>query len=98
MPRYGYPRWQSGSAARYCFALTDRVTRASQRGKLIAVAAALIGVSATIALGIHLLTSRPISTRAPAVVASGAHDHAVSPISDKSIAVLPFTDMSEKKD
>jgi TolB-like protein/tetratricopeptide (TPR) repeat protein len=77
---------------------TKHVERASRRGKLIAVAAALIGVSATIALGIHLLTSRPISTRAPVVVASGARDHAASPISDKSIAVLPFTDMSEKKD
>ena len=77
---------------------TKHVERASRRGKLIAVAAALIGVSATIALGIHLLTSRPISTQAPAVVASGARDHAASPIADKSIAVLPFTDMSEKKD
>jgi TolB-like protein len=77
---------------------TKPVERASGRAKLIAVSAAVIGVSAAMALGIHLWTSKPRSAQAPAVVASGARERAASPISDKSIAVLPFTDMSEKKD
>jgi TolB-like protein/tetratricopeptide (TPR) repeat protein len=74
------------------------VDRIGRTGKMIAVAAALIGVGATIALGIHVLTSRSINTKAPALVASGVRDHAAPPQSNKSIAVLPFSDMSEKKD
>jgi hypothetical protein len=32
MPRHGYLRWQSGSIARYCIALMDRVTRVANVG------------------------------------------------------------------
>ena len=77
---------------------TKPVEGAGGRAKLIAVSAAVLGVSAAMALGIHLWTSKPRSAQAQAVVASGARERAASPISDKSIAVLPFTDMSEKKD
>jgi adenylate cyclase len=56
--------------------------------KRVAVAAAVVGVGVVVALGVHFWSS---SHRAmlPA---------AVSPVADKSIAVLPFVDMSEKKD
>jgi TolB-like protein/Flp pilus assembly protein TadD len=56
--------------------------------RLVIAAAALIGVAAAVALGMHFWSSNP----------SGAHVSAVAAISDKSIAVLPFADMSEKKD
>jgi TolB-like protein/DNA-binding winged helix-turn-helix (wHTH) protein len=51
-------------------------------------AAAVVALSAAIALGLHFLTSSHGDTKAPAVAA----------ITDKSIAVLPFVDMSEKQD
>jgi TolB-like protein/predicted Zn-dependent protease len=56
--------------------------------RLVIAAAGLIGVAAAAALGMHFWSSNP----------SGAHAPAVAAISDKSIAVLPFADMSEKKD
>ncbi len=51
-------------------------------------AAALTGLAVAVALGIHFWPSKHPEAQAPAVAA----------ISDKSIAVLPFADMSEKKD
>jgi TolB-like protein len=56
------------------------------RKRVAIAAAAVIGVGAAVALGIHFW---PPSRSGPPAVAA---------ISDKSIAVLPFTDMSEKKD
>jgi TolB-like protein len=55
---------------------------------VIVVAAAVIGVGAAVAIGIHFWPTDHGGVRSPAVAV----------ISDKSIAVLPFTDMSEKKD
>jgi TolB-like protein len=52
------------------------------------VAAVVIGVGAAVALGIHFWSPSRGGAQAPTVAA----------ISDKSIAVLPFADMSEKKD
>jgi TolB-like protein len=57
-------------------------------GKRAAVAAAvIIGVGIAIGLGLHFWPGR-----------SGPPAPAVAVIADKSIAVLPFADMSEKKD
>jgi len=69
--------------------------------KRIAIAlAAVIGVSVVVALGVRLWPSNHSAEQAPAVAASGIGNYAPSTvaISDKSIAVLPFTDMSEKHD
>jgi TolB-like protein len=58
------------------------------KAKRFAMAAALVvGVGVAVALGIHFWSPKA-SVQAPAVAA----------ISDRSIAVLPFVDMSEKKD
>jgi TolB-like protein len=65
------------------------VKRADGRKKRIAVATvAVIGIGVAIAFGVHFGSSPHGGGHAPVVVA----------IPDKSIAVLPFTDMSEKHD
>jgi TolB-like protein len=56
--------------------------------RAVIVAAAVIGVGAAVALGLHFWPAGRGGVQAPAAVV----------ISDKSIAVLPFADMSEKKD
>jgi TolB-like protein/Flp pilus assembly protein TadD len=62
--------------------------RSGRVGKRVAAAAAVVaGVGIAVGLGLHFWPGRS-GTRAPTVAA----------ISDKSIAVLPFADMSEKKD
>ena len=58
------------------------------RKRAVIVAAAVIGVGAAVGLGLHFWPPGRSSGQPPAVAA----------ISDKSIAVLPFADMSEKKD
>jgi TolB-like protein len=58
------------------------------RKRAVLVAAAVIGVSAAVATGVRFWHQSRGSVQSPAVAV----------ISDKSIAVLPFTDMSEKKD
>jgi TolB-like protein len=63
--------------------------RSGRVGKRVVIAAAvLIGLGAAVALGLHFWSSNQNGARVPAVAV----------ISDKSIAVLPFVDMSEKKD
>jgi TolB-like protein/DNA-binding winged helix-turn-helix (wHTH) protein len=82
--RYG---WRAG------LALTALLTKALPWGgrgrtKRVAIAAAaLLAVAAVVALGIHSWLSSDKEAQ-PAAVATA----------DKSIAVLPFVDMSEKKD
>ncbi len=69
--------------------------------RLIIAAAAVIGTGVVFALGLHYWRSSYVATQAPAVAASNgpqANTAPDAPISDKSIAVLPFADMSEKKD
>lgn len=63
---------------------------AGQSSKRIAVlaAAVAIGVGVAVALGVHFWSSNHSLAKVPTTVA----------ITDKSIAVLPFADMSEKKD
>jgi len=70
-----------------------------KRRRLAVVAAAGLGVGVAVALGVHFLAIKP-GAQAPAGVAAapGANSPSTVPISDKSIAVLPFVDMSEKKD
>ncbi len=61
--------------------------------KRVAVAVAIvIGLGVAVGLGLRFWKSQP---HAPV---SGANAPAAVPITDKSIAVLPFTDMSEKHD
>jgi TolB-like protein/Flp pilus assembly protein TadD len=55
---------------------------------VIVAAAVVIGVGAAVGIGLHFWPLGRSGPKAPAVAA----------ITDKSIAVLPFTDMSEKKD
>jgi len=62
------------------------------------VAAAVVGIGVAVALGVHFWSSSHGGAQAPAVATSGTRESAASPVSDKSIAVLPFVDMSEKKD
>jgi TolB-like protein len=63
---------------------------AGKRTKRVAVvtAVAVIGVGGAVALGVHFWSSNHSLAQAPSAVA----------ITDKSIAVLPFADMSEKHD
>ncbi len=79
--------------------VADRGVRAKPAGKTrrLAIAAVMvIGVGVAVALGLQFW---PASRRdGQAVTASGPAPSAAAPISDKSIAVLPFTDLSEKKD
>jgi TolB-like protein/Tfp pilus assembly protein PilF len=56
--------------------------------RAVIVAAAVIGVSAAVATGVRFWQQSR----------GGGQSPAVAVISDKSIAVLPFTDMSEKRD
>jgi TolB-like protein/Tfp pilus assembly protein PilF len=63
--------------------------RSGRVANRVAIAtAAVIGVGAAVAIGVHFWPPGRSSVQAPAVAA----------ISDKSIAVLPFADMSEKRD
>jgi TolB-like protein len=62
--------------------------RTGGRTKLLAGAAVVIGVGVAVALGVHFWSqSHKVAQPAASVV-----------ITDKSIAVLPFVDLSEKKD
>jgi TolB-like protein len=74
-------------------------TRKRKRSPLAILTAMGLGVGASLVLGIYLWTSIP-RAQAPAAAASGLGANAPTgpQISDKSIAVLPFADMSEKKD
>jgi TolB-like protein/DNA-binding winged helix-turn-helix (wHTH) protein len=62
--------------------------RSSRRLKWAVTAAVVIGLGAVLALAPHFLSPHR----------GGAETPAPTPIHDKSIAVLPFADMSEKKD
>ncbi len=64
------------------------LARTGGRAKLIAGAAVVISVGVAVALGMHFWSQSHNAAQPAAAVA----------ITDKSIAVLPFTDMSEKKD
>lgn len=71
--------------------LSNPVTRRGSRRRLrrLAIAAAVpIAVGVTVALGLHFWSGNH----------SGAQTQAVAAITEKSIAVLPFVDLSEKKD
>ncbi len=67
------------------------------RNRRIAVVVAVVAaVGIAVSLGLHFWSSSDGGGQA--VMASGPAPSATAPISDKSIAVLPFVDMSEKKD
>jgi TolB-like protein/Tfp pilus assembly protein PilF len=70
-------------------------------GKLpIVTAAAVIGVGILVASGLHIWRSSHGAMQAPAIAASNGPKADTTPgaISDKSIAVMPFADMSENRD
>jgi TolB-like protein len=77
----------------------DPMVAARKRSRPAILAAMGLAVAASLALGVHFWTSKPHAL-APVAIASGLGADAPTsvPISDKSIAVLPFADMSEKKD
>jgi TolB-like protein len=62
--------------------------RTGGRTKLLAGAAVVIGVAVAVALGVHFWSQNHKAAQPAAAVV----------ITDKSIAVLPFVDLSEKKD
>ena len=74
-------------------------TKKQKRRRLVILAAMGLAVGAWLVLGARFWTSKP---RAQAPIAAapglGANTPISVPVSDKSIAVLPFADMSEKKD
>ncbi len=72
---------------------------ASGKGRGIAIAAAVVGIIGAVTLGWHFWSSHHSGGQSPAaaaVPASAGADRAA--MGGKSIAVLPFMDMSEKKD
>ena len=69
-------------------ASTKPLERTAGRAKLIAGAALIISVGVGVALTVHFWSKSHRAASATAAVA----------ITEKSIAVLPFTDLSEKKD
>ncbi len=62
--------------------------RAGGKAKLVAGAAVVVSAGVAVALGVHFWSKSHNTAQPPAAVA----------ITDKSIAVLPFVDMSEKMD
>jgi hypothetical protein len=64
------------------------IPRLRRRAKLIAGAAVVITVGVAVVLGVHSWSKSRNVAQPPAAVA----------MTDKSVAVLPFVDMSEKKD
>jgi TolB-like protein len=66
--------------------------------RLVALAAVGLVVGAAVVLGVHFWSSKQSAAQAPAVGSSAANAPASVAISDKSIAVLPFADLSEKHD
>jgi TolB-like protein len=76
-----------------------KVTTGRLARRVVSAAAVVIGITAGIGLGIHHWGSQHGVTRPTAVETSpGTAEPSTVPISEKSIAVLPFTDMSEKHD
>jgi TolB-like protein len=69
-----------------------------RRRRLVIAATAVLGVCAVVSLGIYSWSTKPSGVQEPVVAISETREVASAEISDKSIAVLPFTDMSEKKD
>jgi adenylate cyclase len=77
----------------------DKVPQGTFSKRVVGSLAALIVLVIGIGLGIHFWGSPHGIVRPTTVEASpGNGEPAVAPISEKSIAVLPFTDISEKKD
>ena len=74
-----------------------KASKLGGRNRRIAVVVAVVaGVGIAVSLGLHFWPSSHGGGQA--VTASVPVPSATAPISDKSIAVLPFVDMSEKKD
>jgi TolB-like protein/Flp pilus assembly protein TadD len=69
------------------------------RNSRIAIVVTIVaGVGTAVALGLHLWGFRTINHPSAVAAAPAANAPVSVPISDKSIAVLPFVDMSQKKD
>jgi len=76
-----------------------KVTTGTGARRVVAAVAVVIVITVGIGLGIRFWGPQHRVTQATAVEASlGTGELGTAPISEKSIAVLPFTDMSEKKD
>jgi TolB-like protein/cytochrome c-type biogenesis protein CcmH/NrfG len=78
-----------GQGSRPSWHANPATPRDDGRIKRIAITAAvLVALGAVVGLGIHFRPSSPGAAQPPAIAAAD----------DKSVAVLPFVDMSEKKD
>ncbi|HWS64600.1 MAG TPA: TIR domain-containing protein [Steroidobacteraceae bacterium] len=76
-----------------------KVTTGTGARRVVAAVAVVIVITVGIGLGIRFWGPQHRVTQVTAVEASlGTGELGTAPISEKSIAVLPFTDMSEKKD
>jgi|ERR1700733_10799047 len=84
----GHRSGQSVAAAQVDVASAKPLDLTGGRAKLIVGAAVVISVCVAVALGVHFWSQSHKATQPAAAVA----------IIDKSIAVLPFVDMSEKHD
>jgi adenylate cyclase len=76
-------------------------TRAGGSKRNIAIVAVVVGVAVAIAIGMHFRPLNRSMAQSPPSAASAetpAKSRTGAAISDKSIAVLPFVDMSEKHD
>jgi adenylate cyclase len=80
----------------------DRVVKATSRAgarRVVGTTAIVIAIAVGIGLGIHFWGPQHGGAHPTAVEASpGTGEPGVASISEKSIAVLPFADMSEKRD
>jgi TolB-like protein/tetratricopeptide (TPR) repeat protein len=79
---------RSGSGGGSGESAVSRTVGAANVAKRVVVAAAVVVVGIALTLAVRFWPTKHIEAHAPAVAT----------ISDKSIAVLPFTDMSQKKD
>ena len=82
--------------------LTDRPTaapsRGAGRGKTILIGGTVLSLALAYFVGDKLWLSQQVATEQPVAAVASTIVPVAAAISEKSIAVLPFTDMSEKKD
>jgi TolB-like protein len=92
----GQGRVGSASAAGAAFTPTAAVPH-GRSGRVVLAGVGLVIVGVSVAMGVHFWSTRHRALQPTAVAEAGAGG-ASKAVSDKSIAVLPFVDLSEKHD